>query len=103
MPHLRSGGRRLGTLAVALLLAAAFVISGCEDRMSGVYALPNGTGSMEFKTDGTVYVEMLGMIFAGEYTVDEQRIIIKGPNGSQVYTLNGDHLEGGLGMVFIRQ
>ena len=36
------------------------------------------------------------------YEVDGNRVIVKGAGGSQVYTLDGDTLDGGAGMKFIK-
>lgn len=88
----------LGALALALVLAHA---CGSGGGLSGRYDEESGVGSLEFREDGTVYVSFLGVTVAGEYELDGARVIVRGPNGSQVLTRNGARLEGGLGMTYV--
>jgi hypothetical protein len=71
--------------------------------MHGTYKDDAGIGSLEFQDDGTVYVTMLDMTVVGEYEIDGDRIIIRGPRGAQVLTRNGESLTSGPGMTFLRQ
>jgi hypothetical protein len=84
-------------------LPIALFLAGCGGGMSGTYADEGGLASLEFKDDGTVYMSLLGVTVAGEYELDGERVIIEGPNGSQVLTQNGERLEGGLGMTYVKQ
>jgi hypothetical protein len=81
----------------------AVVLTGCEDRLTGVYRESNGFGSLEFRADGTVYVTMgvSDSTFVARYELDGQKVIVSGPAGSQVYTIASDGtIEGGMGMRF---
>lgn len=91
----------------ALVLAAAAVglatvAAGCGNRLSGRYEEVGGTGRMEFKGSKVYVTTVLGMTYAAEYEVDGPHIVIKGAGGSQVFTRDGDTLEGGLGTRFVR-
>ena len=92
---------RLGSrLAMLLLLAFA---AGCGPRMSGTWASESGLGSLEFRPDGKAYMTTFGGTVACTYEVDGDRVIVKGPNGTQVLTKSGDRLEAGLGLSFVRR
>jgi hypothetical protein len=90
---------RLASLAMALALAAA----GCGAGMSGRYATEDGLGDLEFESGGRVYMTMLGGTVACEYEVDGDRVIVKGPHGSHVLKREGDRLEGGPGLSFVKR
>ena len=81
----------------------ALLLSGCGGGMSGTYEEENGLGTLEFQEDGTVYVSVLGVTVAGEYELDGSRVIVAGPNGEQVLTRDGDRLEGGFGMRYVKR
>ncbi len=81
----------------------ALLCGGCSGGMSGTYEEESGVGRLDFQGDGKVYVSFLGVTVAGEYELDGERVIIEGPNGSQVLMRNGDRLEGGLGMTYVKK
>lgn len=87
---------------IAAALATALLCAGCGGGMEGVYANRAGSGLLEFRRDGTVYVTVYGGTYVGEYRVQGERVIVQGPNGAQVYTRAGNRLEGGFGTVFDR-
>ena len=81
----------------------ALLLSACGGGMSGTYEEENGLGTLDFREDGTVYVSVLGVTVAGEYELDGERVIIAGPNGEQVLTRDGNRLEGGIGMRYVKR
>jgi hypothetical protein len=87
----------------SLLVLLALLPAGCGAGLSGTYADESGLGSLEFKGDGTVYMTTFGGTIACTYTVDGEHVILKGPNGSQVLTREGERLYGGLGIRFVKQ
>jgi len=91
------------TAVRSVIAALALLSSGCGDRLSGTYADEAGLGSLEFKGDGTAYVTTFVGTIACTYEVDGEHVILKGPNGSQVLTLRGDRLDGGLGVSFVKR
>jgi hypothetical protein len=87
---------------IAVIIAIVTMIAlmrGCSAGFSGEYEEVEGAGSMEFKTDGTVYIETMGMTSQAEYEVDGKRVIIRTQLGSQVFTREGDLLKGGDGVL----
>ena len=84
---------------IAALLAVLVALAGCGAGMSGTYDEIDGAGSMEFKSDGTVYIETMGMTSQAEYEVDGEKVIIRTQLGSQVFTREGDVLKGGDGLL----
>jgi hypothetical protein len=88
---------------LGLAAAIALGLAACSAGMSGTYATEGGRGSLEFRRNGTVYMTTFGGTFACKYEVDGDRVIVKGPNGSQVLTKDGDRLDCGLGMTFVKR
>ena len=81
-----------------VLLVLLLLITGCSSGLSGEYTDENGLMSYEFQSDGKVFMKMMGMQFAGEYEIDENKVIVKGPNGNLVFEREGDILKGPMGM-----
>jgi hypothetical protein len=94
--------RRTAAFLLALLWLAV-PACGPGGGLAGQYEEESGVGSLDFQADGTVYVSYLGVTVAGEYELDGARVIVKGPNGSQILTRNGERLEGGLGLTYVRK
>jgi len=91
---------RLPRLSVAILsFVVAFSLSGCGSGLSGEYADERGIMRYDFKSDGKVYISALGIEAAGEYEVDDNKVIVRGPNGNMVFTMGEDVLQGPRGMV----
>jgi hypothetical protein len=82
----------------AVQLALLLLLTGCSSGLSGEYTDENGIMSYEFQTDGKVFMKMMGMQFAGEYEIDENKVIVKGPNGNLVFEREGDILKGPMGL-----
>ena len=81
-----------------VLLTLLFLLAGCSSGLSGKYSDENGLMSYEFQSDGKVFMKMMGMQFAGEYEIDEDKVIVKGPNGNLVFDREGDILKGPMGL-----
>jgi hypothetical protein len=92
----------LGALLVCLIV---YVPSLRRAGMDGTYREEGGHGSMEFKRNGTVYVTSFGGTFSREYELDGEHVLIKGVQGSQVLTKDGDRLLAGgpIGSTYIKQ
>lgn len=106
MPHPAFRPRPVARSARLLLAPALLAILplGCDrtDHLSGTYAQTGGPGTLEFTKDRVYVTTLLGMTFVATYEIDGNRVIIKGTGGSQVYKLEGDTLDGGAGMTFIK-
>ncbi len=98
--------RVITSLALPLIiLMVSTTLTACDDRLAGTYEESSGWGRLEFRGD-TVYVTMgvADTTFAAEYELDGDKIIIKGPGASQVYTIARDgSIEGGLGMRYVKK
>lgn len=94
--------RRRALSGLTVLLTATALSAGCGGGLTGVWASSAGPGSLEFRRDGTVDVTVYGGTFAGTYEVVGKRVIVVGPNGSQVYTRCGDLLDGGHGAILVK-
>lgn len=91
------------TVARAVIAVFALLSAGCGARMSGTWCDEAGLGSLEFEENGTAYMTTFGGTIACTYELDGERVILKGPNGSQVLTRRGDRLDGGLGFSFVKR
>jgi hypothetical protein len=85
----------------ALLLALA--CCACAPSLAGTWASETGNGSLELRPDGKAYMTTFGGTVACTYEIDGDRVLLKGPNGTQVLTRSGDRLEAGLGLSFVRR
>lgn len=93
------GALRLVVCVLSILVGAV----GCGAGLSGTFEEESGLGQLEFQDDGTVYVSLLGVTVAGEYELDGEHVILRGPNGTQVLTRNGARLVGGPGLCYVRR
>ncbi|MBX3352788.1 MAG: hypothetical protein KF684_07620 [Phycisphaeraceae bacterium] len=101
IPNRRRAG--WGLLAtVASLLIAGWTFAGRGGGLSGEYREVSGLGALEFKGRRVYVTTVVGTVFAAEYEVDGKRVILKGPGGSQVLTREGDAIQGGLNMKYVR-
>jgi hypothetical protein len=98
---MRSARRPVRGLLPALVFACA--LAGCGGGFSGSYEEESGLGRLEFQDDGTVYLSLLGVTVAGEYELDGEHVIVKGPNGEQVLRRNGERLEGAPGLTYVKR
>lgn len=85
----------------ALFVLLSLCCASCGGGLSGAYEEESGLGRLEFEADGTVYVSLLGATVVGEYELDGAHVLVKGPNGTQVLTRNGRHLDGGPGLRYV--
>jgi len=90
-----------GTRVLALMLAGA-MLAACGNGFSGVYRDEMGVSQYEFTGDGRVYMSVMGIESAGEYEVDGERIVLRGPNGTMVLSRDGEELVGPMGLRLIR-
>jgi hypothetical protein len=99
-PHKRRlAGRRM-TFAAGLVL----MLTACGSRLSGEYSDESGIFRYDFKSGGRVYMSTLGVQVAGEYKVDDNKVIIEGRNGNMVLDIREDGtLSGPLGMVLSKR
>ena len=95
----KAGMAVVAAIGVSILLYVALGRS----EMSGRYAGADGTSLLEFRGDRVFVTTVLGTTFVTGYEVDGDRVIIKGAGGAQVYTRNGDTLDGGVGIRFVKQ
>lgn len=77
-----------------LLLSVAAMLAACGSGMSGEYGGGNCMyEKLSFKSDGTVYMTMMGMEQSMQYKVDGDKVSV-GPGGQGiVFTKKGDLLE----------
>jgi hypothetical protein len=77
--------------------------AGGDPRLVGTeWVDTNQTMRFEFRDEETVFISALGIKAAGTYEVSRDDVVVKGPHGQLVYTLQGDRLTG-MGATFIKQ
>jgi hypothetical protein len=95
----RDGTPRATAVALFVLLG-----SGCTARSpSGTYADASGATRYEFRTDGQVYISVLGATVTGAYETDRDRVLISGPQGTVVLLRKADRLQGPMGLELLPQ
>ena len=83
---------------------AQAIAAGGDPRLVGSEWIDdNKTMKLDFRDEETVFVTALGMKFAGTYKVSRDDVVVTGPHGQIVYTLDGGDKLTGMGAVFRRQ
>jgi hypothetical protein len=95
-------GAAVLVVILAVVVGTAVLATG-KPGMSGTYRGPDGRSGLEFRGSRVFVTSTLGTTFVAEYEVDGDRVIIKGAGGAQVYHRQGDALDGGVGIRFVRQ
>jgi hypothetical protein len=93
--------RRIAALAAVLVFSMG--PAGCGKELSGRYDEIDGTGSLEFKGRRVYMTTMLNTVLVADYEIDGQRVIIRGSGGSQVYTRDGDTIDAGMGIRYVKK
>jgi hypothetical protein len=89
--------------SVLLLLVASLALAACgRDTLVGAYEDEMGMTRYEFLGQGQVHVSVLGTTVVAEYRLDDDRVVITGPQGTLVLTRHEDRLHGPMGLVLRR-
>lgn len=79
------------------------IAAGGDPRLVGTAWIDtNKTMKYEFRDEETVFINALGIKAAGTYKVSRNDVVVKGPHGQLVYTLDANRLTG-MGATFIKQ
>jgi hypothetical protein len=80
--------RKLSVLLV--LIGISFTISGCGKSVAGVYKDDSGTMTFDFKSGGKVDVTVSGSTGSCDYTLDGNKVSVKGMGSSWDFTIKDD-------------
>ena len=81
----------------------AAIDAGGDPRLVGLrFVEPKAGMMLEFRDEEKVFMNMLGIRAAGDYEVSFDDVIVNGPNGQIVLTIDGDTLQG-QGLSFERK
>lgn len=94
----RAAARRSALLPL-WLISGSLLLGACDARLSGKYGDELGIMEYEFESDGTVYINTMGVRVAGEYEIDDDNVIVRGPHGNLVFERRDDHLVGPMGLT----
>jgi hypothetical protein len=93
-------GQRFAGMQASITAGLALLLTACGSGLSGQYSDNSGIMQYDFKSDGKVYVTTLGIQSAGEYEIDDDKLIIRGNNGNMVLQIKEDDtLIGPMGLV----
>jgi hypothetical protein len=93
-------GQRFAGMRVTITAGFMLLLAACGSGLSGQYTDNAGIMLYDFKSDGKVYVTTLGIQSAGEYEIDDDKLIIRGNNGNMVLQIKEDDtLIGPMGLV----
>lgn len=82
-----------------LLTAACLMLTACGQQLDGTYSDEMGITEYNFKSDDKVYVNVMGNETELDYTIEDDKVKISGPQGNMIFTLNEDGtLQGPMGM-----
>ncbi|MCC5862093.1 MAG: hypothetical protein JJT93_09315 [Gammaproteobacteria bacterium] len=97
-------GTVIGANATAMLvLTASLVLVACgRDELRGRYEDELGMTRYEFFGQGQVHISVLGTTVVAEYRLDQDRVLVSGPQGTLVLTRHDDQLHGPMGLVLKR-
>ena len=95
--------RPVRRLAATLSLLPALLLSACGSGLSGKYGDEMGIMEYEFDSDGTVYMNAMGARVAGEYEIDDDNVVVRGPHGNMVFEMKDDQLVGPMGLILSRK
>jgi hypothetical protein len=91
------------TLACSLVLLASISIGGCARAPVGIYADASGATRYEFRSDGQVFISVLGTTVSAAYEANRDRILVSGPQGTVVLVRKADRLQGPMGLELLPQ
>jgi len=91
----------LSGLQWMMLPLAILLVTGCSDRLSGLYVDRDGVTTYEFRDDGQAVIFVLGARITAEYTIDGDKVLVTSPQGTIVLTRKGDQLLGPMGMELV--
>lgn len=77
----------------------ALLLGACDAAFEGEYRDELGVSHYAFASDGRVRISAMGASFDGEYELDGDRVVVRGPNGTLVFHRQDDRLEGPMGLV----
>lgn len=92
-------GRQIGALVLMVWLG----LVGCtRDDLVGTYEDELGMTRYEFQGKGRVHVSVLGTTVVAEYRLENDKVLVSGPQGALVLARRNDELHGPMGLVLIR-
>ncbi len=97
------GSSAAAAARIALALFLSLLAAGCSPPLSGIYADASGATQYEFRSDGKVYISVLGATASGNYEANADRVLITGPQGTVVLIRNRDQLLGPMGLELTRK
>lgn len=87
------------TMKKILLITVCLLLTACGQQLEGTYSDEMGITQYTFKSGDKVYVSVMGNETELDYSIDDDKVKITGPQGNMVFTLNEDgSLKGPMGM-----
>lgn len=87
------------SLSATVLFGLTLTLSGCGDDLAGSkYVEENGKEGIEFKSDDKAYLTIMGSTVEAEYSVDDDKIIVRAGGQGMVLTRADDGTITGLPM-----
>jgi len=97
-------GQRFAGARTMIMAGFMLLLTACGSGLSGQYSDNSGIMQYDFRSGGKVYVTTLGIQSAGEYEIDDDKLIIRGNNGNMVLQIREDGtLVGPMGLVLSKK
>lgn len=85
-------------------LLALLALAGCSQaELAGTYEDELGITRYEFQGEGRVNVSVLGTTVVAEYLLENDKVLVTGPQGTLVLTRRNDTLHGPMGLILTRR
>jgi hypothetical protein len=85
-------------------LLALLALAGCSQAdLVGTYEDELGITRYEFQGEGRVHVSVLGTTVVADYLLENDKVLVTGPQGTLVLTRRNDDLLGPMGLILTRR
>lgn len=85
-------------------LLALLALAGCSQAdLVGTYEDGLGITRYEFQGEGRVHVSVLGTTVVADYLLENDKVLVTGPQGTLVLTRRNDALHGPMGLILTRR
>ncbi|MCR9261049.1 MAG: hypothetical protein NXH95_15095 [Pseudomonadaceae bacterium] len=85
--------------AKAIVFLTFLSLSSCSQGLSGVYTDELGTTAYDFRANDKVYITVLEVTVAADYTTHGNNIIVTSPQGTVVLAKQDNMLIGPMGQI----
>lgn len=84
-------------------MLASLALAGCSQAdLAGTWEDEHGITRYEFQGEGRVHVSVLGTTVVADYRLQDDKVLVTGPQGTLVLTRRNEDLHGPMGLILTR-